>query len=348
MNEHNGSPLFETKTELTFDECKKLWYAIHNRRPCNRIMRILLVVLLAVDVVLGVFLLVAGAPVYVAVFCIVISAAAMTALLLLPIYGARVYKRQLWPTDRSEAELRFYPGWLEERAGENISNLSYNKIYDIIETKTNFYIMISNVQAVPVIKEGCPDGLADFIRGIKARLGEIKSLPGPEPSAPREDGKETPLYEVRSVIGWEEYKRYSLYVSGRQPRNIVITFIGLTCLVLGLCLVRYSGWLLAVLGAVLLLELFIIPRIKGRNYYRSNKFAQDKEIIVRFYSDRLESRDANGRTLLKYGDIQKIYETETNFYIMISQALGIILVKYNCGPELTEFVRKLKTGEKVG
>lgn len=46
------------------------------------------------------------------------------------------------------------------------SSVSFDRIYEIIETDTDYYIMLSKISGVIVPKEKCPEGFADFIHGI--------------------------------------------------------------------------------------------------------------------------------------------------------------------------------------
>ena len=47
------------------------------------------------------------------------------------------------------------------------TKLEYSKLHKIIETKTNFYLMIAKNQGFILIKENFPEGLEEFLRNIK-------------------------------------------------------------------------------------------------------------------------------------------------------------------------------------
>ena len=61
----------------------------------------------------------------------------------------------------------FYKDHLLEKHDGGEANVPYDKLNEIIETKTNFYIMISKNQGFMISKEGMPEGLEEFIRNIK-------------------------------------------------------------------------------------------------------------------------------------------------------------------------------------
>ena len=46
------------------------------------------------------------------------------------------------------------------------SFIKYDEVYKIYETKTNFYLFISNKQAYVIVKENCSDELIQFIKDI--------------------------------------------------------------------------------------------------------------------------------------------------------------------------------------
>ena len=43
----------------------------------------------------------------------------------------------------------------------------YKDLYEILETKDNFYLMLSQNQGVIIIKENCNKKLIEFIEGLK-------------------------------------------------------------------------------------------------------------------------------------------------------------------------------------
>ncbi len=48
------------------------------------------------------------------------------------------------------------------------SSVPFDKLHEIIETDTDYYIMLSKISGVIIPKEKCPVGFADFIHGIVA------------------------------------------------------------------------------------------------------------------------------------------------------------------------------------
>lgn len=61
----------------------------------------------------------------------------------------------------------FYNTYFIENDDNGETKLEYKKLYKIIETKTNFYLMISKNQGFLLNKSNFPKGLDDFLRNIK-------------------------------------------------------------------------------------------------------------------------------------------------------------------------------------
>lgn len=59
---------------------------------------------------------------------------------------------------------KFYPKHIKiEKEGSGDNHLNYNDIFKIIETRTNFYVMLSRNSGLIIIKENCSSDLIAFI-----------------------------------------------------------------------------------------------------------------------------------------------------------------------------------------
>ena len=65
------------------------------------------------------------------------------------------------------AEFEFYDTHFTETNIYGGATLEYSKLYKIIETKTNFYLMIAKNQGYILCKKNFPEGLDEFLRSIK-------------------------------------------------------------------------------------------------------------------------------------------------------------------------------------
>lgn len=61
----------------------------------------------------------------------------------------------------------FYDDHLVAETENGTENIPYAKLYKIIETDTNFYLMYSKIQGLILTRSNFPDGLSDFLRNIR-------------------------------------------------------------------------------------------------------------------------------------------------------------------------------------
>ncbi len=64
-----------------------------------------------------------------------------------------------------ECEFRFYDDHFESITKNGSSNIDYDKIHRIIETKKNIYIMYSDNQGI-MMQKPVPDGFVDFLHQV--------------------------------------------------------------------------------------------------------------------------------------------------------------------------------------
>ena len=62
-------------------------------------------------------------------------------------------------------EFRFYDDHFESITKNGSSNIDYDKIHRIVETKTNIYIMYSDNQGI-MMQKPVPDGFVDFLHQV--------------------------------------------------------------------------------------------------------------------------------------------------------------------------------------
>ena len=93
----------------------------------------------------------------------------MVALLDLPeVYDAKLLNKAISGAGTDEDLLSEViatrPKWRLEEIKEQ-----YEKLYKVIENKTNFYLMIADNQGYLVLKENCDDNLIKFINDLKSK-----------------------------------------------------------------------------------------------------------------------------------------------------------------------------------
>ncbi len=70
----------------------------------------------------------------------------------------------------------FYETEVVERMQQGAAHFPYAKLHSIVETKTNFYVMVSASQCLVLCKRNFPEGLSDFVRGMIPNGQEMSKL----------------------------------------------------------------------------------------------------------------------------------------------------------------------------
>ncbi len=91
---------------------------------------------------------------------------------------------------------------------------------------------------------------------------------------------------------------------------------------------------------ILPLALYLITNFRIKKEYNTNKILQNTVTTFRFTEDKLETSSDRGNAFIKYDEIYKILETNTNFYLFISKNQALNVIKANCSEELTSFLHE--------
>ena len=151
----NMNCLFSTTTNYNFDEYKRYSLSLLLKR--SRI--IWFVILEAWIFLLG---------------CLMTNYLLILFAIIYPIVIALLQKRQIkkvWNSNKVAQNMNvrfdFYDTYFTEINDNGETRLEYDKLHKVIETKTNFYLMIAKNQGFILKKSNFPEGLEDFLRNIK-------------------------------------------------------------------------------------------------------------------------------------------------------------------------------------
>lgn len=79
--------------------------------------------------------------------------------------------KKVWKSNKIAQDMNvafeFYDTYFTENNESGDTRVEYSKLHKIIETKTNFYLMIAKNQGFILVKKNFPDGLEEFLRNIK-------------------------------------------------------------------------------------------------------------------------------------------------------------------------------------
>lgn len=152
-------PLYETGTVITLEEFRK-----YNRVRANR--RATFLVLLVFELLMLAMLIYSfrqgdrtGKQLYIIM------------LILIPVISyfiPRYMEKRMYLANETAHNMAtktlFYKDYFEQQNRLGSSTKRYDELMRIIETETNFYLLLNKQQGAIIIKQNCPPGLIEFIR----------------------------------------------------------------------------------------------------------------------------------------------------------------------------------------
>ena len=147
--------LYKTKIINTFEEYKRFSRVLMYKKRSIIIYALLAAFLILDGIVLDNMIFIVFAVVYPFVIW-----------LLHNMQVKKVFKTNK-ALQNAEVNFEFYNDYFTETNEYGNTKLEYNKLHKIIETKTNFYLMIAKNQGFILVKENFPEGLEEFLRNIK-------------------------------------------------------------------------------------------------------------------------------------------------------------------------------------
>ena len=160
-----------------------------------------------------------------------------------------------------------------------------------------------------------------------------------------------PRFTVHTVYTKEEYMKFNKAVLMRSKVNIALFVLFIVLIVVMNALDIGKGEtmpLLPMIVAVIEIGVYtlimaVLNRFLAEHAFKSNKLLSGESEEIFFYDDRLEAQTENGNAAIPYDKIHKIYETKTNFYIMIASSQGMIIVKSEAPAGADGFIRDIKS-----
>lgn len=153
-------PLFKISQKYTFEEYKKFTNAVLKWN------RIIIGIFLWFAFLSGVLLIGFNGVSSEACFLVLFP---MIYVILRKFSIKRYYNSNKILKDITE-EYEFYEDYVIAKNTNSEAKIEYNKIHKIIETKTNFYIMIAQNQGYIISKEICSEELIEFLLRIKMEV----------------------------------------------------------------------------------------------------------------------------------------------------------------------------------
>ena len=162
------------------------------------------------------------------------------------------------------------------------------------------------------------------------------------------------LYETNTKITIDEYKKYNktLFKKVNFIRGLLALIVSILLVVfiilpkanlstietISLFLAYFIGFVIAVLFLKLFQNISVKSTYKKLN--KNNPDVLDMKLI--FYKDYMIQKTKKNEYKVYYKDLYEVLETKDNFYLMLSQNQGVIIIKSNCNKKLIEFIEELK------
>lgn len=155
-------PLFETKTIMTWEECRKMQ---EYRLRWIKFIRVPFLVLSLLMILYALY------------FSLYLDALIFAAFFLYWFFGdaffVKMKAKKMYNSNKSiqnlELTYKFYEDGLIQESEIGRAEIKYTDLYKIGESKTNFYLRDSRVSAMIILKKNCSEELCEFIRKIKVK-----------------------------------------------------------------------------------------------------------------------------------------------------------------------------------
>lgn len=153
--------LFKTATKNTYEEYRRFFWVlfIQSKAIIRYIVYELLMVVLGF-VLKNLFLLT----------CVVVYPFVFIVIIMLQNRHLKKVFESNKVLQNAVVNHEFYDTYFIETTESGTSQLEYSKLHKIIETKTNFYLMLSKNQGIILTKANFPNGLDDFLRKMSSEI----------------------------------------------------------------------------------------------------------------------------------------------------------------------------------
>ena len=154
-------PLFKTSLKYTFEEYKRFSKAVMKKNMRKVYVSLIILLMCAgllsfvsPDSYLSLFLLI-----FIVIYPVMLCLGQNRAI-------KKTYNSNELLKDINQS-LEFYEDYFIAKTEKSEAKVEYVKLYEVIENKTNFYLMIANNQGYLVSKDNCSKELIDFISNLK-------------------------------------------------------------------------------------------------------------------------------------------------------------------------------------
>lgn len=156
-------------------------------------------------------------------------------------------------------------------------------------------------------------------------------------------------YETESYWTVDELKKLNIATLFNNSKAYMVTSVLVEVFVL-FCAWFSSQHVSIIFPIIFLLYAIIFPVllylkcavIGPKKTYNTSKYLQNRTIKYIFHEDRLEVSSERGNSYIKYDELYKIVETNTNFYLYVNKKAAYNVIKENADQGLMSFLRYVK------
>lgn len=147
------------------------------------------------------------------------------------------------------------------------------------------------------------------------------------------------LYSMNSKFTFEEYKKFNYALLKKRHHFLILAIYEVLVLILG---IGTGNIFMIVFAIIFPLILYWLQSRAIKRIYNSNKVAQNLDVTYEFYDAYFIEKSEHGEMKIEYSKFDEIFETKTNFYLMIAKNQGYMLLKSDMPKGLEEFIRNIK------
>ena len=147
------------------------------------------------------------------------------------------------------------------------------------------------------------------------------------------------LYNMNSKFTFEEYKKFNYALLKKRHHLLILAIYEIILALIG---IGTGNMFIIVFTIIFPLILYWIQNRNIKKIYNSNKVVQNLDVIYEFYDTYFVEKSEHGEMKIEYSKFDEIFETKTNFYLMIAKNQGYMLPKSDMPSELEEFIRNIK------
>ena len=130
-----------------------------------------------------------------------------------------------------------------------------------------------------------------------------------------------PLFTAKSQFTWEEcWQMTKTALLRRRHTALAVVALVLLCVLFS----AMAGHPYPLLLCILFLAVYmLVVRINTRRAFLANRVMRDQNMSFSFYADRFEVEYSGGHAVIPFDQLFALWETDTNFYLMLSPQPGL-------------------------